>query len=326
MVERERMTRARVEAGPRREAPPPQHALLALQRAAGNRAVGRMLQRQHDPDFRFGGQTAEAISVGTQQEMNDAVEELIEDRYGGVRQLWLKNDVAKSVGQWRDLIFSFMEETYTLKNGMGVGNVQAAVKAVKKKHRADALRHAANVWVYTHPDGVVYTADAMTERLIENGVYLDEDDDGAIERIVETEGAYAQKKVEVAAGNRELIDEDEIVVILDDHQNKHQRSKIIELKQYSGEPGSKFARGKDLDWHTDNTAEVVKGTIEQAVSDGILSKDVSYSPPKRPIDGITYDLTISWDADTGKWVGSYHCNPVDDERWAIDGGDAEEET
>jgi len=326
MVEHERLRRRRVEAEPRREAPLPQHRLLALQRAAGNRAVGRMLGRQHDPDFQFSGQTAEAISVGTQPEMNDAVEELIEDRYGGVRQLWLKNDVAKSVGQWRDLIFSFMEETYTLKNGMGVANVQAAVKAVKKKHRADALLHAANVWVYTHPDGVVYTADAMRQRLIENGVYLDEDDDDAIERIVETDGAYAQKKVEVAAGNLELIDEDEIVVVLDDHQNKHQRSKITELKQYSGEPGSKFARGKDKDWHTENTAETVKSTIEQAVKDGVVGKDAAYSPPKRPIDGITYDLTIDWDAETGKWVGSYHCNPVDDERWAIDGGDAAEET
>src|SRR3954469_26048804 len=111
MVERERVTRRRVEDEPRMEqaAPVPQRAVLALQRSAGNQAVRRMLQRQHDPDFAYGPGTAEAIPVNNQDDMNHAVEELIDDRYGGYRALFMQNDIATSAGAWRDLIFSYMQ-------------------------------------------------------------------------------------------------------------------------------------------------------------------------------------------------------------------------
>jgi len=39
----------------------------------------------------------------------------------------------------------------------------------------------------------------------------------------------------------------------------------------------------------------------------------TYAPSKVPKDGIVYDLIVSYDAPTGKWVGSYHCNPCRNE-------------
>jgi hypothetical protein len=315
MVEHERLARRRVEdeRRPDEPAPVPQSALLALQRSAGNQAVRRMLARQHDPDFAYGPGYAEPTTIVSQNQLNDEVEDLIDDRYGGYRALFLQNDVATSAGSWRDLVFSYMEETYVL-NGFGRDDVLTAVKAVKKKYRGESLLNMARVHVYWSGDGPAWSVDNLRTRLQDAGAYLDDDDEEALERIVETEGEFAQKKVEVAAGNLELIDEDEVVVLIDDHQNKHQVDKIAQFKAYTGDPGSKFASGKDLEWHRTTTAETVKETVEEAVRDGLVTPDGgNYSPSKDAIDGIIYDLTISYDPPTGKYVGSYHCNPVVDE-------------
>jgi hypothetical protein len=317
MVERERLGRRRVEDEPRREqaATMPQHALLALQRSAGNQAVARMLQRQHDPDFAYGPGTAEAISVSNQTEMNDAVEELIDDRYGGYRNLFMQNDVATSVGAWRDLIFSYMQETYEL-HGVGRAEVLSAVKWVKDKFRAESLLHMANVhvfWMPPPPQGPPWSGADLKERMEEAGAYLDADDDEALDAIFETEGKFAKTKVDVPAGNLELIDADNVVVLIDDHQQKHQTEKIPQFKAYTGDPGTKFADGKGLEWHRANTARQVKRTVEDAVRTTQVTTTTSYAPAKDAINGIIYDLLISYDDATGKYVGSYHCNPVVDE-------------
>jgi hypothetical protein len=317
MVEHERLARRTVEDVPRREqaAPASQHAVLALQRSAGNQAVRRMLQRQHDPDFAYGAGTAEAIAVSNQAEMNQAVEELIDDRYGGYRNLFTQNDVATSVGSWRDLIFSYMEETYEL-SGVGRAEVLKAVKWVKDKYRAESLLHMANVhvfWMPPPPQGPPWSSADLKERMEEAEVYLDADDDEALEAIFETEGKFAKAKVDVPSGNLELIDADNVVVLIDDHQQKHQSEKIPQFKAYTGDPGTKFAGGKGLEWHRANTARQVKLTVEDAVRTQKVTTTTSYAPPKDAIHGIIYDLLISYDDATGKYVGSYHCNPVVDE-------------
>jgi hypothetical protein len=314
MVEHERLRRRRVEEAARPDAPAalPQHALLALQRTAGNQAVQRMLARQHDPDFAYGPGYAEPTTITTQTQLNDEVELLIDDRYGGYRSLFTQNDVATSAGSWRDLVYSYMQETYVL-NGFGRDDVLAAVKWVKKKYRAESLLNMARVHVYWTDEGPAWSVGDLKSRLQDAGAYLDDDDEEALERIVETEAEFAQKKVEVAPGNIELLDEDEVVVLLDDHQNKHQTDKIPEFKAYTGEPGSKFAGGKDLEWHRTTTAPVVKETVQDAVRDELVTRTSNFSPPKDAIEGIIYDLTISYDDATGKYVGGYHCNPVVDE-------------
>ena len=74
--------------------------------------------------------------------------------------------------------------------------------------------------------------------------------------------------------------------------------------------GSKFAAGKGLQWHRDNTAQVVKSTVQQAVAGKLATPTKDYTPSKVPKDGIVYDLIIRYDEPTGKYVGSYHCNPL----------------
>jgi hypothetical protein len=257
--------------------------------------------------------------------MDKAVEELIDDRYGGYRALFEQNTIATSVSQWTDLIFSYMEETYDLRNGMKKPNVRAAVIAVKDKYRSESLLNAARVHVYWQlaEDDWIASADDLADRMRTAGVYLDDEDEDAVQRMYETSGEYAQSKVEVAGVDIELLDEDDVVVVLDHHQQKHQKTKIPAFGTYKGKRGSKFAIGKDLEWHRGHTALVVKETIETARDQGLVTKDgESYLPSKQtPIDGIVYDLTISFDSATGKFVGSYHCNPLQDEV----GDDSDEE-
>jgi hypothetical protein len=299
---------------PAREEPP----ALQLQRAAGNQAVARVLARRRtvarfggDPNFQFGGLTAESPTITDQEECDEAVEELMEERYGGVRALFMQNTVATSVGSWATLVYSFMEENYTLE-GIDRGNVVASIKAVKAKHRPDTLQHLARTWVYWSSDGPPWSLDNLKDRLTDAGAYLDADDAESLEAIYNSDAEFAVLKVDFdRAKNIELLDEDNVVVILDHHQQKHQTTQIPLFGTYQGARGSKFASGKDEDWHRDNTAQVVKETVEEAVKSGAMTPDTdSLSPSKDAKDGIIYDLTITYDKPTGKYVGSYHCNPV----------------
>jgi hypothetical protein len=79
---------------------------------------------------------------------------------------------------------------------------------------------------------------------------------------------------------------------------------------YQGKRGSRFHKDKNLEWHRNNTAKVVKEMVLEAVKDGRAKKESVYATPKDARDGIVYDLGISWDEGTKKWVGSYHCNPL----------------
>jgi len=48
-----------------------------------------------------------------------------------------------------------------------------------------------------------------------------------------------------------------------------------------------------------------------AIEAGQAKRDGStFATPKDAIGGIIYDLGISQDAESGKRVASYHCNPV----------------
>jgi hypothetical protein len=309
----------------RREAraaePAPQEVTLRMQRAHGNQAVARVLARRRtlariggDPTFTFGGQQAEQETI-TADDCEDSVEEIVEDRYGGLRNLFMRNEVATSVSQWADLIFSFFEENYTL-DGVDRGTVLQAIKAVKDKHREETLLHMARTHVYWSlgEDVAPWDLTELKKRLRKAGVYFEAEDDEVLEAIFDTEGKFARTKVEFdTAANIELLDEDNVVVLIDHHQQKHQRDKIAHFPAYSGEPGSKFATGKGLEWHRTNTAQVVKATVLDSVDKQRVTTSTTYAPPKVAKDGIVYDLIVSHDAPTGKWVGSYHCNPLRDE-------------
>lgn len=303
-------------------APTRQELLLQLQRQAGNQAVqrmlspaGRVLQRGREMDFTHRGKSAVAEALTTQEDLDDAVETLIEEDLDGHRALFTRNETATSPAEWRDLVLSLLREQYTL-GALGAPEVLMSIHALKDKYREESLQHFAQVHVYwaLPADVPPWNAAELKRRMLAKGAYLEPADDEAIEALFETGGKFARTKVEFDASvNIELLDEDNVVVLLDSHQQKHQRDKIPEFPVYSGEPGSKFAPGKGLAWHRENTAAVVKATVQQAVAQRLVTTTTNYSPPKTPKDGIVYDLTITYDEPTGKWVGGYHCNPVRDE-------------
>ena len=225
-------------------------------------------------------------------------------------------------GDWAEVVFSFMEDRYALE-GIDESVVADAIEAIKDGHRARELLRLTFNLVYSQSDKNPWSAGNLAKLLMEAGLYLDynEENDGtltgrdgpALERIFETEGAYAVKKVEFdEAKNIELFDADDVVVLIDHHQNKHQHPEAQTTKfgQYEGGKGTKFASHKDLEWHRTNTAETVKQTVLDAVSDKSVTQEKPLAPSKDAIDGIIYDLLITFDEPTGKWVGSYHCNPV----------------
>ena len=196
----------------RAEEPAPQELALQLQQAHGNQAVARVLARQRtlariggDPTFTFGGQQVDQDTI-TAGNCEDSVEEIIEDRYGGLRNLFMRNEVATSVGQWADLIFSFFEENYIL-DEVDRGTVLNAIKAVKDKHREETLLHMARVHVYwaLGEEVAPWDVDELKKRLRKAGVYLEAEDDGVLDAIMETGGEFARTKVEFdTAANIEL--------------------------------------------------------------------------------------------------------------------------
>ena len=260
----------------------------------------------------------EKTVISKADELEKAVERLIEDRFGGIDNLFMRGDAEiNSTGSWALLIHSNMTDAtgaYQLQ-GLGRPHVEAAVKSIKAEHRDELLQRFAFNYIYMSDNVFPYSVDNLSDLLTDAGVYLDDDDDDVVEALFETDGQFARTEADIADDCLKLLDEDGVVVILDSHQNKHQQTKINEFPQYQGDPGSKFALGKGLAWHTATTAPVVKARVLKAIQDGDIGPNTgSLSPPKVPqADTYVYDLTITYDEATGKSVGGYHCNPQADE-------------
>jgi hypothetical protein len=287
-----------------------------LRRAVAQRnapaAGSRLLQRGYDPQFTYGGGSIEKTKLTSQKEVNDAVDFVMDEHFGGYRNLFTQGEVASSPAAWAKLVYSYLEDAYELR-GVGRPEVLTAVRAMKDKYREETLLHMATVNVYWSGEEPPYTVADLKGRLETAGSYLEDEDEDVLTAIVATEGKFARTKIQMAPLHIELSDEDEIVVIMDHHQQKHQFDKIPEFPAYTGDPGTKFRAGKGLEWHRDNTVPVVRDTIAEAVSSGKVTPEKEYLPRKKPKDGIVYDLNISYDASTGKYVGSYHCNPLVEE-------------
>ena len=152
-------------------------------------------------------------------------------------------------------------------------------------------------------DGTIFVRAVRTSGEMRTDGRLDEEIYGvtpAISDFVQQEPdefAPATEKTEAWV----MFDEDNIVVLIDFHQQKHQVTQIPHFEAYTGDPGTKFAPGKDLEWHRRVTARVVKQTVQDAVADGSMTPDTdALSPAKDAINGIVYDLTITYDDATGK--------------------------
>jgi hypothetical protein len=292
---------------------------LALQRSAGNQAVAhllgrapRLLQREDEIDQFHGTVAKERFK--DQNELDVEVEDVLDTHFDGHQGLFLqgKNSTVES---WAKFVHDYMQERYS---GISEEMVEAAIRAVKDKYRARDLLHLANTYLYEAPDREdhIYDledGDDLGEFMRTRGAWIDEDDKDVIDAIYGSEGKRTSPAFTPPAGHVVVYDDeenDDIVVMLDDHQNKHQATQIHGIPVYTGEPGTKFGFEADLAWHEENTAMVVRSTITAAIESKLVTKTKTYIPPKTPIDGIKYDLTITYDDDTAKYIGSYHCNPV----------------
>jgi hypothetical protein len=258
----------------------------------------------------FEGKTPTRVRIDSQEALVSLIEDTLERLFDGYPALFMRGSEANSPAQWAELVLgSIDEDAYDIAQ-FGRSEAVAAIRTIKDKYRQEVLLRIAQDHIYSG-GGAPWGVDNLRDRMTEIGTYLEPADDGVLEAIFATGGRFAKTKIEVARGNLELSDGENVVVVMDHHQNKHQLTKIPEFPPYTGEPGSKFAQGKGLDWHREHTVPVVHATVAEALAEGLVGPGgASYSPAKDAIDGIIYDLTISYDPETGKFVGSYHCNPV----------------
>lgn len=106
-------------------------------------------------------------------------------------------------------------------------------------------------------------------------------------------------------------EENNFVVYMESHQNKHQIKAIGKLKTYTGAPGNKFPSMCDLEWHTNNTCPVVLAMMQKACQENFLSETKSvYIPKKEPINNIIYDVVICYNPTLNKYLAWYHCYPT----------------
>ena len=131
------------------------------------------------------------------------------------------------------------------------------------------------------------------ERLRKAGVYLEADDDGVLDAIMETGGEFARTKVEFdTAANIELTRRgqrggaDRPAI-----SRSISATRSPEFPAYTGEPGSKFATGKDLGWHRGNTAGPSRPPCWTRCAEATGDGDDDVQPRRRcRKDGIVYDL------------------------------------
>jgi hypothetical protein len=307
---------------PRPQAPPTP-PVLALQQAAGNQAVTRMIARfNHEYSFRSGKVQKETVG---KEDLPTAAMKVIEDDLGGAEELFLQRDTGASPEAWARQVWGLMEDRF-LFDDVTSDDLLPVIDDIKDEHREEQLKRLAGNFVYFSGKPPESLAE-LVERMRDRGAFLDVEidyndeptsgaDGPALKALYNSHGETAGDEVEFdEKANIQLLDEDDVLVLIDSHQQKHQHpsARIAQFGTYRGKKGSRFAKTKDLEWHRANTAQTVKTMVLEAVRDGRAKKESVYATPKTPRDGIVYDLGISWDETGRKWVGSYHCNPLRNE-------------
>lgn len=109
-----------------------------------------------------------------------------------------------------------------------------------------------------------------------------------------------------------LMKENNFVVFLESHQNKHQSLAIGQLLTYTGAPGNKFPKQCNIEWHKKNTCPVVLKMMQEACQKKCLSETKSvYIPQKEPNNDIIYDVVCCYDPTHKIYSAWYHCYPTD---------------
>ena len=106
------------------------------------------------------------------------------------------------------------------------------------------------------------------------------------------------------SGMVRLINEENIEVYIDSHQDKHQHPDSVIYGPWGHKRGSSFASGRGRKWHSENTAVTIK---KWALAQNLKEGDIKF-PKKVPMsDGYIYDASVMMQK--GKIYVTYHCNP-----------------
>jgi hypothetical protein len=133
----------------------------------------------------------------------------------------------------------------------------------------------------------------------------------AVLSALEKDRSYFLEKKEIKldfSGMERLINEKDIEVYMDSHQDKHQNPDSVIYGVWKHKRGSQFASGRGRDWHAANTAVTIRDwALKQSLKEGDLR-----FPKKVPMsDGYIYDASVMMLK--GKIYVTYHCNPLKNE-------------
>ena len=148
----------------------------------------------------------------------------------------MRGSLANSPAQWGELVLGSIDEDADDIAPFGRSEAVAAIRTTKDKYRREVLLRIAQDHIYGG-GGVPWSVDNLRDRMIEIGTYLEPADDGVLEAIFATEGRFAKTMIEVAPGNRELSDDENVVVVMDHHQNTspaHEDPGVPALRRRAG--------------------------------------------------------------------------------------------
>lgn len=138
---------------------------------------------KNPPEFTFNDNPIQRTAIGSQDELEKVVEDLIDIDLGGLDMLYMQSDKqgATSIAQWARLVHSYLDERYQLDDDLSIDNVEVAVSNVKNDHREEMLGRMAN---NLSDDVPPWDIDELKRRLREKGAFLEEDDDYVLQQIL----------------------------------------------------------------------------------------------------------------------------------------------
>lgn len=162
----------------------------------------------------------------------------------------------------------------------------------------------------------------------------------AVQRMAKGDGGKAKAKGKKAAAEapaekqstplgdqtlvKETVDGTQVTIVLDSHQNKHQKEKIGELGLYKGPMGTMFAADQGLEWHRKNTAAFLLGCAPELIGEGTSAgglqwnwtgpqgsrKATSGKKSSVDVDGRQVIFDAVAELKGQNLVITYHCNPA----------------
>ena len=289
--------------------------------------VQRNICQLFDPDFTYKASVDKPPAPFEKENFSyECILDAVEQLFDGIESLYMDGNV--------NTLKSYIKERYKFSKD---GDPENSIRTFMDDNVTDAMlllyKKISDVdetfLYYNYATKEKFTFNMIKKlKILPNELLPNERCKDALDTIYSTAGMYAETEVNLGSDVIVLLDEDNFVIGIDSHQNKHQTTLINGFEtQYQGAPGSKFSKEKNLEWHKANSAQTVKNIMGNIFKDDDPKKIMRAEydprnedkvktyciPKKQQEDGYIYDLCMYQDLKTGKYVGTYHCNPIEDE-------------